>query len=209
MKLREKFNLVVLAADKDIEHTLRGVLDPPCQLRLGTMTYEAIVHPKHDPGVLKQASETVRPFLRRADYAIAVFDRDGCGSMAQREDLEERVERLLTANGWQNRCAAIAIDPELENWVGICLGSQVAQAVIGWPHRGKDLRDHYREQGASQPGIRQIKRPKEVFRQALRFASVQWSAALYFELATKAPIAQCVDPAFLKLRATLVRWFPA
>ena len=137
-----------------------------------------------------------------------MFDRDGCGSGGQRQDLENQVEELLARNGWQDRCGAIAIDPELENWVGICLSSPTAQAVIGWPHGGKDLKDYFHEQRSLRSGIRRLDRPKETFLQALRLAGVPRSAALYFDLSTKAPITECVDPAFLKLRTTLERWFP-
>jgi hypothetical protein len=122
------------------------------------------------------------------------------GAGARREDLEHQVERLLTENGWQNRCAAIAIEPELENWVGICLENPAAQATISWPHCGKDLKDHFREQRSLQPGIRKLNKPKETFEQALQPARVPRSAGLYCELATRAPIAECVDTAFLKLR---------
>lgn len=208
MTFRDHVDLVILAADKDIEQTIRGVLHQPYRFPLRPITYDVIVHSQHDPGVLRRASDPLRPLISRADYALAVFDRDGCGDGARREDLEEQVEGRLTGNGWENRCAAIAIDPELENWVGICLASPTTQQIVGWPKRGKDLKDHFREKGSLHAGVRKLDKPKETFHEALRLAKVPRSAALYFELAKRSPIMNCVDPAFSKLRRALETWFP-
>jgi hypothetical protein len=65
-----------------------------------------------------EAHDFLRPFVRSYARALVVFDREGCGQEQRpRDELEQIVEQHLARNGWDDHAAAIAIDPELENWV--------------------------------------------------------------------------------------------
>lgn len=41
--------MVVLAADKDMEHALRGLLTRPESLNIRSIETDILVHPQHDP----------------------------------------------------------------------------------------------------------------------------------------------------------------
>ena len=203
------FDLIVLAADKDIEQSVRGILSDHARIGIRAITYDVIVHPEHDPGVLKRPQELLRSMIRRAGHALAIFDYEGCGQTSSREEVERIVEQRLLANGWDGRAAAISIDPELENWLGICIDSRIAASILGWPVGGKSFRDYLIELSCLRPGQRRLNRPKEALRAALRVAKVPKSSSLYFKIAIEADIERCTDASFEKLVRFLRLWFPS
>lgn len=87
-------------------------------LGIRPIRFEVIAHPKHDPAVPRSASDFLRLYLRVFNYALVVFDREGYGGERKsRSELESEVESRLEANGWDGRCAALVIDPELDLWL--------------------------------------------------------------------------------------------
>jgi hypothetical protein len=93
-------DLVVLAADKNIDHGIRGLLSRPRAFGARLIDAESLVHPRHDPGCLREAHNVLRPLLKSYAHALVVFDREGSGrEMATREALEAEVEARLAANG--------------------------------------------------------------------------------------------------------------
>jgi hypothetical protein len=139
-------------------------------------------------------------------YALAVCGRHGCGKEATpREDLEKLIETRL-ANDWLDRTAAIVIDPELENW--FWTNSTHVAEQIGWAGGMEDLRvwllkERFVADSGSKPN-----NPKAALEKALRLTKKPRSSALYQAIASRVSFRECVDPAFLKLKATLQGWFP-
>lgn len=129
----------------------------------------------------------------------------GCGSSHPREELELNVETLLAQNGWERRCAAICIEPELENWVWS--SSPHVAAALEW-HAG-ELDTWLVQAGHRPPGAAKPVKPKEAMEAALRIKRIPRSSAIYSAIAGKVSFDRCTDPAFLKLRGTLRAWFPA
>jgi len=161
-------------------------------------------HPGKDPGVYRKAQEFLRSFLRLANYALVVLDRDGCGRAESRTEIEAGLERRLAANGWENRCAAIVIDPELENWVWS--DSPHVGAALGWP--AGDLRNWLSQRGHWPEHAKKPPDPKSAVEAALREKKIARSSAIYADIARNVGFDRCVDPAFIKLRTTLQGWFP-
>jgi hypothetical protein len=159
--------------------------------------------------MVKDSSELLRSMIREAHFAVAIFDYDGCGRHDGREAVEARVEEHLHQNGWDDRAAAIAIVPELENWLGICLAGDISERILGWPLGGKHLREFFADEGSLSGNQRQLNHPKETFDKALKKSRIQRSSSLYYELATRARLNWCIDPSFDKLRGILQSWFPA
>jgi hypothetical protein len=182
-----------------------GILLDPARIRMREIEILGpFHHPKNDPGVYRQAHEFLRPFLREAARALVLFDRDGCGNARSREQLELDVETVLARNGWRERCAAVAIEPELENWVW-SKSPHVAMAM-GWQPGDLEawmVRANYSPEPLAKPP-----HPKEVVEAALRIKGIPRSSSIYYEIATKVNFDGCSDPAFVKLRATLAAWFP-
>jgi hypothetical protein len=112
-------DLIVLAADKSMKLVLEALLARAAHLRLRSITFDAFSHPENDPGVRLRAHSFLRGQLGNYGYAVALCDRCGSGSKEthSRETLEKRIEGGLQSNGWENRSAAVVIDPELENWM--------------------------------------------------------------------------------------------
>jgi hypothetical protein len=201
-------DLVVLTADKNGEMAMRGVLSRPSRLSIRPLTADYYVHPERDPGCLRTAAELLRFATRTHAYAVVLFDREGCGrEMHDRSELERQVEEQLARTGWQERCAAVVVDPELDAWVWS--DSPHVDEVLGWASRTPSLRAWLRQRGFLAEPEAKPSRPKEALELALRTVSKPRSSALYQMLAQRVSLQRCTDPAFEKLRRVVTSWFPA
>lgn len=201
-------DLVILVADKDMQQSLEGLLLRNQALGIRSISTRIFSHPKKDPGVFNEAHLFLRAFLRSAGHCLVMFDHEGCGARAETRDaIENTIEGRLAQNGWQDRSAAIVLDPELEAWVWS--DSPHVDSVLGWPCRGKNLRDWLLDRGFLEPGNSKPIRPKEAVEAALRYSRRRRSSALYRELAEKGRFSRCNDASFVKFLSTLRSWFPA
>lgn len=170
---------------------------------------DLVVQPDHDPGVRLRSLEFLNPSSsRRYANALAILDHEGSGHETRtREQVEAAIENLLQVNGWEDRAAAIAIGPELENWMW---GDwDATAAAINWAGGGASLRTWLTEQGLLQHRDLKPRDPKGALERAARQASKGNSSAIRKAIASQARIDGCTDAAFLKLRSVLQLWFPA
>ena len=175
-------------------------------MRVRSLEFDVFVHPEHDPGCFGKSHGFLTPFLRQYGKALVIFDREGCGAEHQsREAIELEVESRLSQNGWEDRTAAIALDPEVEAWVWA--GSPLVDELLGWAGREPGLRTWLRSQSYLRGDEAKPARPKEALEHALRLAQKARSAALFQRLAERVSLDRCTDAAFAKFRATLQRWF--
>jgi hypothetical protein len=204
-------DLLILAADRDIEAVIRRLLRQRAPLLgMRDISFDVRTHPHRDPGCANGAHEFLRPFLKSYDRALVLLDREGSGARSdEREELETRIERDLRRNGWADRCAAIAIDPELEAWVWSA--SPVVESVLGWDQSrmGVALRQWLFDRSWLKDAEIKPQHPKEALSEVLRRLGPRSRISLFEQLCAELPILDCEDSAFLKLRATLRRWFPA
>lgn len=200
-------DLVVLVADKDMEQATRQLLLRPASLGIAAPTHEVYTHPERDNGCRTTSHDLLRSLASQYRFALVLFDHEGSGGDAsEREQLERQVESRLEANGWNGRCSVLVLEPELEIWVWT--DSSELDQVVGWAGRQPPLRQWLRAQGFKLNADGKPERPKEALREALRHVRKQPSASLFAALAAKAGLSRCTDPAFLKLKVTLQRWFP-
>jgi hypothetical protein len=203
-------DLIVLVADKDMRFALEGLLGRHESLRIRPIATKIMVHPRHDPGVLRECHDFLRPFLRpeenQAPYALVVFDLDGCGKFESREVVENLVEARLAQNGWADRSAAVVIDPELEVWVWS--ESPYVATALRWPEGQPPLAEWLAQMGYLREGQAKPEDPKGAVEGVLKLRRVPRSASIYRDLAEHVGFHQCTDPAFVKLRSVLTRWFP-
>ena len=203
----EPSKLIVLAADKHIAASLEVLIGQRrADLGIRPISFDVRRHPESDPGCRTKAVEFLRPLTNQYRWALVVFDHQGCGSKAPREEIQQEVELGLERNGWQGRSKAIVIAPELESWVWSPT-DDVARA-LGWGRDFDQLRAWLEDTGLW-PG-RQSKPtdPKEATRQALRRHRKVLSSALFKELAASIRFDGCCDPAFNELQTILQAWFP-
>lgn len=200
-------DLVALVADKNIESALCGLLARPEALGIRPVTYAVFVHPEHDPACLRKAAPFLRASASSYRHALVILDREGCGrEHCSREELESEIERSVAPTGWSDRVAAVAIDPELENWVWS--DSPEVDRALGWGDQLEDVRHWLRGRhfaiARGKPD-----RPKEALQAVLRQVRKPRSSALFAQLAERVSFDRCEDPAFAKLRAVLATWFSA
>lgn len=198
-------DLVLLVADRSMAQAMIGLLQRTHALGIRRIDYELQVHQQHDPGCRVDAAAFLRPFTSRFEHAIVVFDRDGCGSVAPRQEIEEEVESELRRNGWGCRARVVVVDPELEGWVW-APSSRLA-TELGWGSRFALLREWLSENGHWPTEAAKPPDPKRAMEAAMRARGRPKSASTFRRLAEVLSFMECTDEAFGKLRALLVEWF--
>ncbi len=201
-------DLVVLAADRDMEQALRGILSRPQAIGIRPVTFDIFAHPEHDGACARRGVSFLVNFLRTHDFGLLVFDHEGSGREGtDRRELQRALDAQFAGSGWARRARTIVVSPELEAWVWS--PSPHVDDVMGWKGRRPGLREWLVEHGLLEKGQVKPRRPKEALHAALRRVGVARSASLYRMLAERVSLRTCVDPTFLSLRNTLQEWFPA
>lgn len=202
-------DLFVLVADADIAATMDSLLTrrrPALGIRNIEFTIEK--HLRRDPGCRQQAAMAARRYVNSHEYALVLFDRHGSGDEgAERQDIQNAVEKELSRAGWENRSKAIVIDPELEMWVWS--GSPHVGKVLGWDEGTGAQRAWLCKQNLWPDREAKPPDPKSALKRAMRQKKRSPTAATFKELAELVSLKKCEDPAFLELRETLQGWFPA
>lgn len=200
-------DLIAVVPDGNMEFAIRTMLSRPEALKIRPITYDARRHVQRDAGCRSDCHNYLRLWLHEYRYAMVLFDHEGSGrEHLERVQLEREVEGVLHINGWQNRAAAIVIDPELEAWVWS--DSPVVDEVLGWAGRTPALRAWV--QSATEfwhTGQVKPERPKEALDAALRKVGKRHSSSLFEDLSARVSINRCVDPAFGKFKSILQGWF--
>lgn len=207
MSRRDGMDLVVLVPDLDLSGTVRCLLNRPESIEIRPVSFSVSRHLRRDAGCRTGAVERLREFIRDHRYALVMFDKDGSGDPREsRESIRDDVELRLSRNGWEDRCKAIVIEPELEAW--IWNGSRHVPQILGWKDNYAGLRGWLMSLGLWGPDDLKPSDPKRALKAVLRKTRTPLSAKLYRRLADTVSVRRCADPAFSEFRATLQRWFP-
>jgi hypothetical protein len=200
-------DLVILAADKDIESAMDGLLSRTFALGIHPLTTKLFRHPERDPGCYLRSHEFLRAAAPCFAHALVIFDRQGCGrDVKPRSQLEKEVENNLSRNGWDNRAAAIVLDPHLEVWVWS--DSPEVDMCLGWHRSTPQLRQWLEDQGIWPASVMKPPDPKGAFESALRYVRKPRSSSIFAQLAKRVSVQRCSDLAFVKLKELLRAWFP-
>ena len=201
-------DLVILAADKDLEHALKGLLGRPEALGIRPIEADIFVEPEHDPACALRGVDFLANLSEQYGHGLLIFDHKGSGREATPpRDLQAGLNEALATSGWDERARTVVLSPELETWVWS--DSPHVDVVTGWRNRSRKLRLWLIEQNYLQEGEIKPRRPKEAFAAALREAQKPRSASLYQQIAEKVSLRRCTDTAFLELRRLLSDWFPS
>jgi hypothetical protein len=199
-------DLIVLVADKNMEYTVRGVLQRHQALDIHPLDYEIYLHTHRDPGCLLEGHDFLCPFVNQFKHALIMLDHHGCGQEdSSRKDLEQGLEDSLSSSGWGDRAAAIVIDPELENW--IWSESPEVEFALGWKGKSPPLRAWLDDEGYLKEKEHKPSPPKDALEKALYHVRKPRSSSIYSQVAKTVSLKRCQDPAFLKLKEKLVQWF--
>lgn len=199
-------DLVVLVPDKNVEHTVKGLLGRPRDLGLRDVEYDIFVHPRRDPGCLLGAHEFLRPFHSDYRFALVMFDHQGSGQEREPPStLVDRVRLQLERNGWLSRAEVVVLAPELEVWVWS--DSPQVDDCLGWAGRQPSLREWLAAKDYWPPDAPKPADPKTATEEALREVRKPRSSAIYLALAQQVSLCGHTEPAFLHFTQTLQRWF--
>ncbi len=200
-------DLVILAADKDLEFALKGLLDRPEAIGIRAISADIFVEPEHDPACALRGVEFLTHFEAQYQNALLMFDHEGSGKESMtREALQEELNADFVHTAWGERAKAIVLEPELEAWVWS--NSPHVDNVTGWRDREPRLRNWMEDNGWLQADAVKPERPKEAFEAALRQARRPRSSSLYKRLADNVSVRRCTDVSFTEFCETLRKWFP-
>ena len=199
-------DLIVLVPCSNMEHALLGLLSRGESLAIRPVTYRILKHPQRDPGCRLRGVDLLRQFAGKYRHALVLLDREGSGEETlSRSALEDEIEGRLRESGWGDQAAAVVLEPELEVWVWS--DSPEVDRILGWQGRDPPLRTWLVRQGLLAEGQPKPARPKDAFERALYQVRKPPSSAVFRQLAETVSLRRCEDPAFLKLRDVLRRWF--
>lgn len=201
-----KKDLIVLVADKDMEHALKGLLARPAALGIRSVNADILVHPQHDAACAQHGVPFLAGFSNQYEYGLLMFDHEGSGKEdIPALDLQKQINKEFSRSTWGTLARAIVLSPELESWVWS--DSPHVDDVAGWKNRNPPLRRWLADQGWVQKDEAKPRQPKEAFRAALRKAQTPRSASLYEQIANKVSLHGCRDTAFHEFKSTLQGWF--
>jgi len=140
-------DLVVLAADNQMQEALRGILSRPRALAIAPISFEVFSHPNKDPGCQKKAHEFLRNLRADYRYGLVLFDYDGCGAShtSSPGEIASDVEERLQQSGWGDQARCVVIDPELEVWAWSDVKTTPSNAS------GRSYRADFRRRGGNEP----------------------------------------------------------
>lgn len=201
-------DLVVLAADKQMQEALRGLLSQPEALQIRPISFSIYTHPRHDAGCRTEGHQFLRSFHEEVEHALVLFDYHGCGAEheATPEEIESIVEEGLSRSGWSDRARCVVIDPELEVWVWS--DSPEVDRCLGWGERSSQVQEWLRENGWWPQKALKPPQPKAALEHALEEVRQPRSSALFRDLASAVSFARCDDPSFQQFQFILRDWFP-
>ena len=213
-------DLVVLTADKDAHFGVEGLLSRPERFGVRRLDEVKYLEAGGDGDCRTYAPDLLRPFVGKYEYALVLFDWEGCGmDTAKRHKkavspqiVESEVKTRLEQNGWKDHAEVVILVPELEIWMWN--SSPKLDEIVGWQNHIPDLRTWVRQQPeflmrGDLPN--KPERPKEALLAALREAREPPSASLFHQMGArvgKTHLDRSREPAFAKFKTTLQRWFP-
>ena len=199
-------DLIILAADKNVEYALKGGLSRYQALGIRKLTFDTRVHVGRDGGARTTGVDILALERHRYGASLLIFDFEGCGTdKANALALEQELDEDLLAKVGP-RSKAIVIDPESDIWMW---GSDnILSEILKWrAHDG--IRQWLKHRDFKFDQNDKPLRPKEAMEKVVFECQTPRSSALYQKIATRLSLQNCVDPAFTRLRETLVQWFPA
>ena len=200
-------DLVVLVADQDMGHALRGLFTRPQRLGIREIEADIRVHLRRDPGCAGEGVDFLSNFSKEYRYGLLMFDHKGSGKeKIEPWRLQEDLNKKFARSTWSERARAIVVSPELEAWVWS--DSSHVDDVAGWKSRQPPLRRWLVDQGLLREDASKPDRPKEAFQAALREARIPRSASLYKQIAERVSLERCKDRSFGELKDILRSWFP-
>lgn len=178
-------------------------------LACGAFSFDPMRDIRHAGGVYDnlhtQAGELVRGFQDTHKRIVVVQDCAFEGSPGQ-AGIESNLSGQLSAVGWgKDDFLALAIDPELEQW----LWQDSVHVENALKHQAPpSLKQVLVAAGYWKEGVPKPADPKAAMEWVAKRNRVIRSGATYSKIASKVSVKTCTDAAFLRLVEQLGKWFP-
>lgn len=112
-------DLVILAADKDLEFALKGLLDRPEAIGIRAISADIFVEPEHDPACALRGVEFLTHLETQYQKALLMFDHEGSGKEAMtREALQEELNAAFARTAWGQRQRPLSSNRSLRHGFG-------------------------------------------------------------------------------------------
>ena len=201
-----KKDLVVLAADKDMEHALKGLFTRPEALDIRPIQVDILVHPQHDPACARRGVAFLSNLSERYRHGLLMFDHKGSGrEQESAQDIQRSLDAEFSRSAWGDRAKD---DCSVTGARGVDLdripSRRGRHRMEGPPPAAPSLVGAASLAGAERS---QAHAPKEAFQAALRESRRPRSASLYQQIATRVSLRHCTDQSFLEFKTVLRRWF--
>lgn len=203
-------DLIVLAADLDMEYALQGIFASHKKFGItNEFSYEIVRHRRRDNGCYNEGVDFLRNYQSDYNYALLIFDYDGCGAKETVTDVGNKLSQQLITSGWRTRdntprAGVVVIHPELEVWVWS--DSPHVATVLGWDNM-TELKTWLFDHGWWSKEDPKPTAPKEAYEKAMRVVGTSRTAATFKKLAENVSFTRCTDPSFLRLKSYLQTWF--
>jgi hypothetical protein len=200
-----KKDLLIVAADKNMEFTLRGALTRHESLGIRPIEFEIKTHPGRDGGVRTNGPDFLTLHSSSFLHGILMFDYEGSGADQQPGvEIENELDSRLRSS-WDDRAKAIVIEPEVDIWMWGATNKLVE--IFEWDNDAP-LLDWLKRKGYDFTVQGKPTRPKEALETILRHKKQPRSSSLYERIASEISLRHCTDPAFIRLQSQLRFWFP-
>lgn len=202
--------LIILVADGTMSAVLRAFFERQFHYAVACAqfdfdpTSDIVYDPLNtDGGVHRRCHDILRPYINTHRRALVILDQQ-FGAERPADDVRSDIEERLSANGWEERAAAVVIDPELE----VLLWQDNPNVERALRYSGPSLRQLLAQDGRWPPDTAKPPAPKEVMRAVMRANRAGAPMVVYSQIARTVSTAGCVDPAFHRVRDMLRAWFP-
>lgn len=202
--------LIILVADGTMAAVLRAFFERQFHHALDCTSFDfnptsdIVYDPLNtDGGVHRRCHDILRRYLNTHRRALVVLDQQ-FGAERPADEVRGDIEQRLSANGWNERAAAVVIDPELE----VLLWQDNPNVERALRHTGPSLRQLLAQDGRWPLDAAKPSAPKEVMQALMRANRAGAPMVVYSQIARAVSTAGCVDPAFRRVRDTLRAWFP-
>jgi hypothetical protein len=200
-----KKDLYLLVADSSMSKALEAALLRHESMGIRPIQFKIDPHPYRDPGVRKTGAEMLALQVNQFSHSLMILDFEGSGTQHRNAiDLENELDRNLQPI-WNSNAKTIVIDPELDIWMWG--GDNALRDALGWVE-SISLRDWLKSQDIQFFSNEKPMRPKEALEKLFLKLRRPRSSSIYGSIASKISLQRCNDSSFLRLKNTLINWFP-
>jgi len=204
-------DLFVFTADADALAVMRAVLSRPESLGIRPITFDVDRHAGKDSAMVRTGPQLAGMRKGRYRKAVLIWDFHGSGweNVRSPQESEAQVQAKLDQVTWRDNSEAVAIVPELEEWLWHNQASIHAHLGVSAQELDRWVAEYATSREMRPPDVK-ASEPKEL----LEYVFVQKarrtiSPADFEAMASRASLVDWkASPSFRALVALLATWFP-